>query len=432
MAGEPTGGPSGPDRAAGSGDGPGGPQLGGPVGVEDAPLDAAPRRCAGRRGPGGRWISAAVREKRARGPAARCRRARGRRRERRCADATAPRPATGSAPRRRRSRRRSAAHSSRVLVAMTRPAAPSGAATAPCRSAGGTRRRRPARSSRAAPRRTAARWPRPTGTCRRRTRRPRSSGAPVSRMLTPRSSFHPPIAIIPCMKVVSTAVPSTMAASTTWPLPDVRASTTPHTMPKASSMPPPPKSPTRLSGGCGRSSGRPMAPRAPGDGDVVHVVAGHLGHGPVLAPARHAAVHEARVAGEARIGADAQALGDAGPEALDERVGLLDQRQHGLDALGVLQVDADRAAAAVHDVLRRVGRIATPHVAGAVDAHDVGAHVGEHHRRERPRADAGDLDDSNSGERSHGDVSPCGVGPRRVYAAEREASATTWWITGAQ
>jgi hypothetical protein len=34
-------------------------------------------------------------------------------------------------------------------------------------------------------------------------------------------------------------------------------------MPKASSMPPPPKSPTRLSGGTGRSPARPMGSRTP-------------------------------------------------------------------------------------------------------------------------------------------------------------------------
>ncbi len=74
---------------------------------------------------------------------------------------------------------------------------------------------------------------------------------------------------------------------------------------------------------------------------------GGLRHRAVLAPAGHAPVHELRVAGETHVGAEAEPLGDAGPEALDERVGPLDEPQHGLDAVGVLEVDADRAPAAV-------------------------------------------------------------------------------------
>ena len=63
--------------------------------------------------------------------------------------------------------------------------------------------------------------------------------------------------------VISTAEPSTMAASTTWPWPDDARSTSAHTTPKASSMPPPPKSPTRLSGGTGVSPARPIESSAP-------------------------------------------------------------------------------------------------------------------------------------------------------------------------
>ena len=51
----------------------------------------------------------------------------------------------------------------------------------------------------------------------------------------------------------------------------------PHTTPKASSMPPPPKSPTRLSGGTGASPARPMRLERAGERDVVDVVAGGLG-----------------------------------------------------------------------------------------------------------------------------------------------------------
>ena len=90
-------------------------------------------------------------------------------------------------------------------------------------------------------------------------------------------------------------------------------------------MPPPPKSPTRLSGGTGRLARAADRLERAGQRDVVDVVAGGVGVRAVLAPAGHAAVDEPRVAGEADVGAEAEALGHAGPEALDERVGLLDE-----------------------------------------------------------------------------------------------------------
>jgi hypothetical protein len=61
------------------------------------------------------------------------------------------------------------------------------------------------------------------------------------------------------------------------------------------------------------------------EGDVVDVAPGGLRSRPGLAPAGHAAVDEGRPAREARVRPDAEALGNAGPEALDERVGALDE-----------------------------------------------------------------------------------------------------------
>ena len=54
-----------------------------------------------------------------------------------------------------------------------------------------------------------------------------------------------------------------MAASTTWPTPVARAESSAEVTPKASIIPPPPKSPTRLSGGTGMSPERPIGHRAP-------------------------------------------------------------------------------------------------------------------------------------------------------------------------
>ena len=62
---------------------------------------------------------------------------------------------------------------------------------------------------------------------------------------------------------IITALPSTIAASTTCPSPLRAASSRPHTTPNASSIPPPPKSPTMFSGGVGGSPRRPKCASAP-------------------------------------------------------------------------------------------------------------------------------------------------------------------------
>jgi hypothetical protein len=125
-------------------------------------------------------------------------------------------------------------------------------------------------------------------------------------------------------------------------------------------------------------------------------VSGRLRVGTLLAPTRHAAEYELRVASEAVVRADAEPLHHAGPEALDERVGLLDQFQQRLDAIGVLQIDADRASSPSQQVATR-GRVVRRAVANrlrAVDSDHLGPHVGEQHGGERSRADARDLDDA--------------------------------------
>ncbi len=129
-----------------------------------------------------------------------------------------------------------------------------------------------------------------------------------------------------------------------------------------------------------------------GEGDVVDVVSRGLRHRTVLTPAGHAPVHEPRVPGEARVGPDTEPVGDPGPEPFEERVGFADQTKDGLDPVGMLEVDADGAAVAVQD--RDPTGVEAP-VDGldAVDPQHVGAHVGEEHRRERPRAAPDELDD---------------------------------------
>lgn len=134
------------------------------------------------------------------------------------------------------------------------------------------------------------------------------------------------------------------------------------------------------------------------DGDVADVVPGPLGQRAVLTPAGHPAVDQRRVAGQAGVGADTEPLGDAGAQPLDEDVGALGEVEHDLRAPRGLEVDGHRALVAVGDV---VGRVDAQTGAGrAIDAHHVGAEVGEHHRRVRAGADACQFHDPHPGERT--------------------------------
>ena len=62
----------------------------------------------------------------------------------------------------------------------------------------------------------------------------------------------------------------------------------------------------------------------------------------------------------------------------------------------VLHVDGDRTPAAVHEVALGID----DRVADAVDAHDVGAEIGEQHRRERHRPEPRQLDHAQPSQRS--------------------------------
>ena len=130
-------------------------------------------------------------------------------------------------------------------------------------------------------------------------------------------------------------------------------------------------------------------------------MAGHLRHGTVLTPASHASVDKFRIASQTRIGADSQTFGDTGTETFNKCIGLLDKTKNCLDAIGVLEIDPNRATTAIHHVFRRSCWIAAVYLPGAIDADDVGAHVSEHHRREWSWPNTSDLNDSYARERSH-------------------------------
>ncbi len=109
---------------------------------------------------------------------------------------------------------------------------------------------------------------------------------------------------------------------------------------------------------------------------------GCVGERALLAPARHAPVDEGRVEREARVGPEPEPLGDSGPVALDEDVGARDEGARRLEAVGVLEVEHDRGAAATQQVRLRGHRHGLGLRPRPVEPDDVGAQVGEQHARE--------------------------------------------------
>ena len=67
---------------------------------------------------------------------------------------------------------------------------------------------------------------------------------------------------------------------------------------------------------------------------------------PALPPAGHPAIDETWVAGEAVIGAEAEPLGNARTESLDQRVGMLDESQGQGLPVRALQVERQGGATA--------------------------------------------------------------------------------------
>ena len=157
-----------------------------------------------------------------------------------------------------------------------------------------------------------------------------------------------------------------------------------------------------------------------GDRDVVDVVPGHVGVRAGLPKPGHARVHQPRVALQDDLRPEAQPLHHARPERLDEHVRAIQQLQHRLDALRLLQVQCDRplppargaralpaarilspgsAQGRLH--LRRTRAHTAPHVApcevvrveahvGAIHPHDVRAKVRQDHAcSARPRSFGG-------------------------------------------
>lgn len=121
---------------------------------------------------------------------------------------------------------------------------------------------------------------------------------------------------------------------------------------------------------------------------------GILGERAVLTPAGDACVDEPRIVPAAVLGADAEALGDARPEALDQHIGSGGQRPYQRTSLGLLEIGEDRPAAASHDVGRVLRAEPQRPAKGPLDAHHVGAEIGQHHGRVRSRPESREFEDA--------------------------------------
>ena len=128
--------------------------------------------------------------------------------------------------------------------------------------------------------------------------------------------------------------------------------------------------------------------------DVVDVVAGCERERSFLTPSGHASVDESWVAFETMVGTEAEPLGHTGTEAFDQRVGLLDQLQHGFDRFRPFEIEGDRAPAAIEQVVLHVHRDAQTGVSRAIDPQYVGAHIRKQHRTHWSGANPGQFDNA--------------------------------------
>jgi len=133
------------------------------------------------------------------------------------------------------------------------------------------------------------------------------------------------------------------------------------------------------------------------------------GDAPLVGPRQEAlqgAVDEPRVAGGELVGAEAQAVHRAGGEVLHEDVGGLEEPVRGVEAPGVLHVQHHALLVAVEE--RVVAHAEAAQVAGRValrrglDAHDLGAQVGEHQAAGRAQHRLGELDHAHARQRRLG------------------------------
>src|SRR5204863_438550 len=116
------------------------------------------------------------------------------------------------------------------------------------------------------------------------------------------------------------------------------------------------------------------------------------------------------------------ALHDAGPEPLDQRIGGAREATRERHPLRLLEVHGDgRPPAAVGTGVARDGAAGTR----ALEADDVGAHVGQEHRRERTGSDRAELQDLDPVERAH--ATDCQRSARYPSAYSATIARCSWF-----
>ena len=109
------------------------------------------------------------------------------------------------------------------------------------------------------------------------------------------------------------------------------------------------------------------------------------------------AVDEARVRGPHRVVSEPEPIHDAGPEVLDEHVGVTHEVESGLDPRSRLQIELHAALAPLE---HRVRRVVPPRSAGRIDVNDFSTCVSEQHREQRPGDVVTEVDDLQPVERA--------------------------------
>ena len=127
-----------------------------------------------------------------------------------------------------------------------------------------------------------------------------------------------------------------------------------------------------------------------GQADVVDVVPGRAGKRPGLPPAGHPSVNQLGIIGQHHVRPQPEPFHHPRPEALDQPVCIAAQVAHQGEAVGALDIDAQRAARAGQDI-----EWVEP-CPGALHPDDLRTPIGQHHAAERTGTDARELDDTQA------------------------------------
>ncbi len=156
----------------------------------------------------------------------------------------------------------------------------------------------------------------------------------------------------------------------------------------------------------GRPSGGTAHREHARERDVIEIVAGAMRVRPGLAVAADRAHDDLRVLRRQRRVAEAELVHHAGTKALDDDVGALDHRQQRVALRRHLEIERERALAAVdrevacgHAALARRKRAQVIADARILDLDDVRAHVGEDHRQVRTGKQAREVEDLRAAQR---------------------------------